>query len=78
MYNGWRNYETWNISLWINNDEGLYRLAVDFMSKYEGLQPYKDFIGGYDLETTETPDRVDFSSTLLNYRELNEMMEELS
>lgn len=26
-YNGHRNWNHWNVSLWINNDEGLYNLA---------------------------------------------------
>jgi hypothetical protein len=26
-YNGHKNYDYWNVSLWIGNDEGLYNLA---------------------------------------------------
>lgn len=26
-YNGHKNWNHWNVSLWINNDEGLYRAA---------------------------------------------------
>lgn len=26
-YNGHKNWNYWNVSLWINSDEGLYRMA---------------------------------------------------
>jgi len=28
-YNGWTNYETWCVKLWIDNDEGSYRYWQD-------------------------------------------------
>ena len=38
-YNGWRNYETWNVALWLDNDEGTYNdvreLAEEHDSPYE-------------------------------------------
>lgn len=33
-YNGHKNWNHWNVSLWINNDEGLYRMALDCISQY--------------------------------------------
>jgi len=27
-YNGWKNWETWNVALWLGNDEGLYRSVM--------------------------------------------------
>jgi len=28
-YNGWANYETWNLNLWAMNNEGSYHLVCD-------------------------------------------------
>lgn len=28
-YQGWKNYETWNVALWINNDQSLYNAMRD-------------------------------------------------
>ena len=77
-YNGWANRATWNISLWINNDEPIYRAAVDFMATYKGGRPYLDFIKHYGLTQARTPDRVKFISDRINLRELNAMMRELA
>lgn len=45
-YNGWANWETWNVALWIGGEEAIYKAAVDFMHG-EGKRaerPYRAFI----------------------------------
>lgn len=32
-YNGWSNYETWCINLWIDNDHGLYLERIDMAER---------------------------------------------
>ena len=75
-YNGWKNRSTWNVSLWIANDEGLYYSAVEFMKNYKGRRPYKDYIEYMCLEDVETPDGIEWISTRLDYKALNEFMNE--
>src|SRR5271166_7201838 len=29
-YNGWKNYETWNVALWIDNDQGTYSMRQEW------------------------------------------------
>lgn len=76
-YNGWKNRQTWNVALWINNDESLYRSAVDFMGRYKGRAPYTRFIYELGLRDERTPDNIGWFSTRLDYRALNSMMREL-
>jgi hypothetical protein len=43
-YNGWKNYETWNVALWIDNEQGSYsqrqEMAQDAWENAEGKRAY--------------------------------------
>jgi len=56
MYEGWKNYETWNCALWINNDYPLYLSATLFMKAYNGAKPYRDWVHIAGLENATTKD----------------------
>ena len=71
-YNGWKNYETWNVALWIGNDEGLYNWAREW--KEHG---YKSFAHQVEEIMPLTPDGVHWLDSGLDIDELNEMMAEL-
>jgi hypothetical protein len=76
-YEGWKNYATWNVSLWLNNEYGIYLGAVAFMKDYKGKNAYKDFCIDAGLDVQYTPDRIKWVSEKLDYTALNAMMREL-
>lgn len=34
-YSGWKNYETWNVALWINNDQGTQEMVLDAAREFK-------------------------------------------
>lgn len=82
-YNGFRNYATWNVALWIANDEDLYGLAqASAHTDIEaGTRPrYQHFVdtllfdpGQYAL----TGDGVRWNDPDLDIAALDEMLAEL-
>ena len=71
-YNGWTNYETWNVALWIGNDEGLYNIAKQCRDYAEFQELMID-----DFGKSCTPDGVLWNDAELNHIELNELIEDL-
>lgn len=46
-YNGWENYETWNVALWIGNEQYTDEQArelCDGLDKYDAGQELKEFV----------------------------------
>ena len=70
-YNGWTNYETWNVALWLQNDEQAYNIAVKY-SEYDRLIPRLELIFGQ-----MTPDGVRWMDGLINTDEIDEMLSDL-
>lgn len=65
-YNGHKNYAYWNVSLWLNNDENLYRQATGAIELYSD----KDAATRYLLAVLpeRTPDGVKY--TFRNVRQV--------
>ena len=78
-YNGWTNYETWNVSLWIGNDEFLYNTAKISVKLCDPKDsPYDLFVRCMiNCEREMTGDNVAWNDPAINRAEIVEMMQEL-
>jgi len=83
-YNGWANYETWNVSLWIQNNQFLYNTAKACVEFHDVAfeTPYEKFVrcmtkGQIGQMLGETNDGVAWDDELVNHNEINKMMLEL-
>ena len=62
-HNGHKNYNHWNVSLWINNDEWLYRMARYFIRRSDSRQAAAVAMLAWFTEQgdTHTPDGAPYS-----------------
>ena len=66
-YNGWSDWTTWNVALWINNDEGFYSIAKECKDYIDFLYEMQAMIGSF-----ATPDGADWGEA--NIEEMNEVI----
>jgi hypothetical protein len=77
-YNGWWNYETWCVGLWIDNDQGLYNMRRELVAQYDDLVNYelaeriKTWVDGMvpDLGATLWSDLLGAALSEVNWLEL--------
>ena len=80
-YQGWTNYETWAVSLWLDNDEGLYHEARELAHRVRGKHKLYDLANALerlvednapDLGATLYGDLLNHAMARVNWREIAE------
>jgi len=65
-YNGWTNWETWNVHMWIGNDEMFTRIMT--LSAKGDWEMFKALAMQFGI--TKTPDGVSFEDPEVNQDEI--------
>jgi hypothetical protein len=65
-YNGWTNYETWCVNLWLTNDQESYEATRELVQRshnpYEAAQALRDWVE----DTNPLQDQATVFTDLLN------------
>ena len=69
-YNGWQNYETWNVALWLQNDESLYNISQKVVANGGSYADVAE-VFSETFGLTKTPDGVAFADPKVNHVQLN-------
>ena len=62
-YNGYTSWNAWNVSLWINNEEEIYRHAVRMVKAHGATKAAK--VLADQFEGAETPDGAKYNITAI-------------
>lgn len=72
-YHGWTNNATWNVALWLSNDQRLYNLVRSTEGSYKDLSSI--LLDEFDMIVT--PDLESFHGRDLDHEQLNKLLKEI-
>jgi hypothetical protein len=80
-YNGWPSYETWNVMLWLDNDEDAYRYYTDRIRRrkergFKSLSAGTAHAIAENALGPETGDGVSLSNSRIRWGKIAEAMRE--
>ena len=76
-YNGWTNYETWLVNLWlVNTNQGTYAIAREMAAEgADALRDWvKDWATGFIPAPTLAADLLGAALSKVNWREITESL----
>lgn len=80
-YNGWTNYSTWNVMLWLDNDEPAYRSYTAAVERFRARKPQatklpalRAYLIAKDALGNTTGDGVRLNTKCINWREIADAM----
>jgi len=75
-YNGWANYETWNVSIWVDKDESTYRARLSHFrcneyTSHSAEQFVKEIMpcGTPDFDSPADYEKVDWEEIANGWKE---------
>ena len=68
-YNGWLNWETWNVAMHLNL--GLTDYYVKNIKSFKNIRSYRGFIKALGLEQATTLDGVGYLNSKLDFKALS-------
>ena len=75
-YNGWKNYETWNVATWIGNDYPTHHASLGYKSYPQPFLSFRQELRDGMLKCTKTGDGISLWDSVLDIEALNEVIAE--
>ena len=66
-YNGYSNYQTWNVALWLDNEPGEYSYVRDTAVRLEKTSRFADWLKDYVEEINPLNENASMFSDLMSH-----------